>query len=158
MITLSSQVKVKVTQSCPTLYDPMDYILEWVAVPFSRRSYQPRDGTQVSHIAGGFSTAEPWGKPKNTGVGSLPLLERTRNIMLSFIPAQHYSRHWFTLTLSCLLQNTALSIPGERWVDERGRDNVCACHTVFSLLLRTVFLGENVLIQTQNKKYTSAVT
>ena len=38
-------VKVKVTQSCPTLCDPMDYtvhgilkarILEWVAVPFSR--------------------------------------------------------------------------------------------------------------------------
>ena len=25
-------------------------ILEWVAVPFSRRSSQPRDRTQVSHI------------------------------------------------------------------------------------------------------------
>ena len=29
-------------------------ILEWVAAPFSRESSQPRDGTQVSHIAGGF--------------------------------------------------------------------------------------------------------
>jgi len=29
-------------------------ILEWVAVPFSRVSYQPRDLTQASHIAGGF--------------------------------------------------------------------------------------------------------
>ena len=27
-------------------------ILEWVAAPFSRGSSQPRDGTQVSHIAG----------------------------------------------------------------------------------------------------------
>ena len=27
-------------------------ILEWVAVPFSRESSQPRDQTQVSHIAG----------------------------------------------------------------------------------------------------------
>ena len=31
-------------------------ILEWVAVPFSRGSSQPRDRTQVSRIAGGFFT------------------------------------------------------------------------------------------------------
>ena len=29
-------------------------ILEWVAFPISRGSFQPRDQTQVSHIAGGF--------------------------------------------------------------------------------------------------------
>ena len=47
-----SVLKVKVAQSCPTLYNPMDYtvhgilqarILEWVAFPFSRGSSQPRD-------------------------------------------------------------------------------------------------------------------
>ena len=57
--------EVKVAQSCPTLGDPMDYtgheilrarILEWVALPFSRGSSQPRDRTQVSHTAGGFFT------------------------------------------------------------------------------------------------------
>ena len=32
-------------------------ILEWVALPFSRGSSQPRDRTQVSHIAGGFFTS-----------------------------------------------------------------------------------------------------
>ena len=57
---------VKVTQSCPTLCNPMDYmvhgilqarILEWVAIPFSRGSSQPRDQTQVSHIAGGSFTS-----------------------------------------------------------------------------------------------------
>ena len=32
-------------------------ILEWVAIPFSRGSSQPRDQTQVSHIAGGFFTS-----------------------------------------------------------------------------------------------------
>ena len=61
-----SEVKVKVTQSCLTLCDPMDYtvhgilqarILEWVAFPFSRGSSQPRDQTQVSHIAGKFLTS-----------------------------------------------------------------------------------------------------
>ena len=31
-------------------------ILEWVAMPSSRGSSQPRDGTQVSRIAGGFFT------------------------------------------------------------------------------------------------------
>ena len=43
---------LKVIQSCLTLQDPMDYtvrgilqarILEWVAIPFSRGSSQPRD-------------------------------------------------------------------------------------------------------------------
>ena len=32
-------------------------ILEWVAFPFSRRSSQPRDRTQVFHIAGRFFTS-----------------------------------------------------------------------------------------------------
>ena len=32
-------------------------ILEWVAFPFSRGSFQPRDQTQVSHIAGRFFTS-----------------------------------------------------------------------------------------------------
>ena len=58
--------KVKVTQSCLTLWDHMDYtvhgilqarILEWVAFPFSRGSSQPRYWTQVPHIAGRFSTS-----------------------------------------------------------------------------------------------------
>ena len=43
---------VKVTQSCPTLSDPMDYtvhgilqarILQWVTFPFFKGSSQPRD-------------------------------------------------------------------------------------------------------------------
>ena len=31
--------------------------MEGVAIPFSRESSQPRDGTQVSHISGGFFTS-----------------------------------------------------------------------------------------------------
>ena len=62
-----------IAQSCPTLWEPMDYslpgssapgilqarILEWIAMPFSRRSSQPRDQTWVSCIAGGFFTKPP---------------------------------------------------------------------------------------------------
>ena len=43
--------------------------------PFSRGSSQPRDRTQVSHIAGGFFTSWATRKSKNTGVGSLSLLQ-----------------------------------------------------------------------------------
>ena len=62
---LRSQLKVKVALSCLTLCDSIGYIvhgilqariLERVAFPFSRESSQPRDWTQVSCIAGGFST------------------------------------------------------------------------------------------------------
>ena len=57
--------KVEVAQSCLTLCEAMDCtvpgilqarILEWVAFPFSRGASQPRDWTQVSHIAGTFFT------------------------------------------------------------------------------------------------------
>ena len=59
------KVNVEVAQLCPTLCNPMDCtvhgilqarILEWVAFPFSRRSSQPRDRTQVSRNAGRFFT------------------------------------------------------------------------------------------------------
>ena len=58
-------LKVKVTQSSPTLCHPMDNTvngilqartLEWVAFAFSRGSSQPRDQTRVSCSAGGFFT------------------------------------------------------------------------------------------------------
>ena len=56
----------KSLQLCPTLCDPMDCslrgssihgifqarVLEWVAISFSRGSYQPRDWTWVSRIVG----------------------------------------------------------------------------------------------------------
>ena len=45
-------LKVKATQSCLTLCGPLQArILEWVAFPFSRGSFQPRDRTKVSSIA-----------------------------------------------------------------------------------------------------------
>ena len=60
----------EVTQSCPTLCNPMDFslpgssvhgifqarILEWVAISFSRRSSWPRDWAQVSSIVGRLFT------------------------------------------------------------------------------------------------------
>ena len=67
---------VIVTQSCPTLCDPTDCslpgssvhgilqarILEWIAIPFSRRTSQPRDWTLVSCLTGRFFTIWATGK------------------------------------------------------------------------------------------------
>ena len=65
------KVKALISQLCPTLCNPTDYsppgsslhgilqerILEWIVVPLSRGSSQPRDQTQESnHITGRFFT------------------------------------------------------------------------------------------------------
>ena len=44
-------------------------------MPSSRGSSQPRDQTQVSALQVYSLPSEPPGKPKNTGVGSLSLLQ-----------------------------------------------------------------------------------
>ena len=63
-------MKVLVVELCLTLCNPTDgsllgssvhgllqaRILEWVVIPFSRGSSQPRDQTRVSCIAGRFFT------------------------------------------------------------------------------------------------------
>ena len=91
------EVKVKLSQLCPNLWDPMDYtvhgilqarILEWVAFPFSRGSSQPRDRTQVSHIAGRFFTS--WATRE-------ALLENPQLILCKWFP-------------------TELAFPGKDWV------------------------------------------
>ena len=76
--------EVKAAQSCPTLCNPLNYtvrgilqarILKWVAVSFSRGSSQPKNQTYVSHISGTFFTSWATREAKNTGVGSLSLLQ-----------------------------------------------------------------------------------
>ena len=80
--------EMKVAPQFPTLCDPMDYtvhgilqarMLEWITFPFSRRSSQPRDRTQVSRIAGGFFTSwatreaqEYWSGQPVPSPGDLP--------------------------------------------------------------------------------------
>ena len=82
------KMKVKVAQLCLTLFNPMDYsvhgilqsrILEWMAVPFSRGSSQPRDRIQVSRVAGRFFTSwatreaqEYWSEQPILSPGDLP--------------------------------------------------------------------------------------
>ena len=63
---------MKISQSCLTLCDPMDYtvhgilrarILEWVAVPFSRGSSQPRIEPRSPALQADSLPVELPGKP-----------------------------------------------------------------------------------------------
>ena len=84
-------------QSCLTLCTPMDcrlpgssVQLEWVAMPSSRGSSQPRDWTCISYVSGitgEFFATEPLGKPLITDmIHQSPLLwdPQTRKLVFSF--------------------------------------------------------------------------
>ena len=77
-----------VSQSCPTLCDPMDCahqaplsigivqarILEWIAISFSKDLPNPGTEPRFLTLQADSLLSEPPGKPKNTEVGSLFLL------------------------------------------------------------------------------------
>jgi len=113
---------VRVSQSCPTLCDPLDYtvhgilqvkIPEWVAGPFSRRSSQPRDWTQVSHIAGRFFTS--WATreaPFNYLVSCLrfSIFSQSRQII-----ASHKWNHTLNFCFSNMLLTTFIYLDHTLW-------------------------------------------
>ena len=84
-------VRAKLLQSCSTLCDPMDCspqgsfvhgifqagMLKWIATPSSRGSSWPDPGIEPRSPALQVISlpAEPQERPKNTGVGSLSLLQ-----------------------------------------------------------------------------------
>ena len=75
-------------------------ILEWVSVPFSRGSSQPRDQTQVSRIGGGFFTS--WATMHWTPVQSLVWEDPTCFLeWLSSTPCLSLSG-WLTIWFLCL--------------------------------------------------------
>ena len=70
--------KVKVAQLCPTLCDPMDYtVQEFFRPEFPSPGDFPNPGIKPRSPAlqADSSSAEPQGKPKNTAMGSLSLLQ-----------------------------------------------------------------------------------
>ena len=76
---------MKAAQWCPTLCDTMDYgvhgilqarILERRAFPFSRGFANPRIEPRSLALQGDSVLVEPQGKPKNTDVSSLSLLQQ----------------------------------------------------------------------------------
>ena len=93
------------------LYSPVEYwpgveywiqnteyrILEWVDFPFSRGSSQSRSpALQADSLP-----AEPLGKPKNTGVGSLSLLQQV-------FPTQE--SNWGLLNCRCIIYQLSYQV------------------------------------------------
>ena len=101
-----SEVKWKLSQSCLPLCDPIDYtvhgilqagLLEWVAIPFSRGSSQPRDSTWVSHIPGRvFTVWATWEDPPLIIEQHIKPVEVTNIYHPSIFtsPASHKSDPW----------------------------------------------------------------
>ena len=76
---------MKVTESCPTLWDPMDYpvhgilqtrVLEWVPFPSPGDLPNPGIKSRSPTLQADSLPGKPQGNPKNTGVGILSLLQR----------------------------------------------------------------------------------
>ena len=78
---MSQKMKVKVAQSCPTLCDPMDCIVHGILQartlePFPSPRDLPNPGIELSPALQADSLpAELQGKPKNTAMGKLSLLQ-----------------------------------------------------------------------------------
>ena len=75
--------EVRVAQPCLTLWSIHGILqarIEWVAFPFSRGSSQPRDGSQVSHIAGEFFANSAIGEALQKRVGEFQMHEKKRQV------------------------------------------------------------------------------
>ena len=111
LVSSCQYVHVLVTQLCLTLCDPMDCslldssvhgilqerILEWVAIPFSRGSSQPRDRTWASNTAGRFFTVYA-----TRDAAKYPTMPRTapqRRIILLMCPDAETEHTSFCLQL-----------------------------------------------------------
>ena len=85
-------------------------ILEWVAMPSSGGSSQPRDWTQISHIAGGFFTI--WTSSYTLG----PWLS------IRFILGMHMIGSLCPTSSQVFLKATLVSLPALRKLEEHGAE------------------------------------
>ena len=165
---LAESMQVEVAQSCPIPCNPMDHDSPWNSpgqntgedLSFSRGSSQPRDQTQ-------FSPAEPQGKPKNIGVGSLSLLQQifpTQELNQGLLHAGGFFTNWaireaeLSLTLilleeECVCTTTRWGLMGtliistkswgfQLFFDESGLQDSCRIrlshHSFLALINQTV--------------------
>ena len=97
-------------------------ILEWAAFPFPGGSSQPRDGTQVSHNAGGFFTI--WATRKAQGLG-----EVLWNWIFVYLVGARMRRD--TMVIVADLVGVRGGVEGMYWMHEGG---LIKCWRIFSCL------------------------
>ena len=127
-------------------------IQEWVAIPFSRGSSQPRDQTQVSHIAGRFFTS--WATKEAIFLGyrkSLPPLHSAPNCsglktslstMLPWSPATGELLQWTEWTPHASWRDLCLlSCPALAFLNHQ-EHSVEACRKEWTVIYRfSLWLG-----------------
>ena len=99
------------SESHSTVYDSHGIlqakILEWAAFSFSRGSFQPRDRTQVSCIAGGFFTSWATREAQEYAVGSLSVFQQifltpgikpgSPALQVDYLPTELSGKPWYWL-------------------------------------------------------------
>ena len=123
-------MKVKIAQLCPTLCDLIDYtvtilqarILEWVAFPSPEDLPNPGIEPRSPALQVDSLPAEPQGKPKNTGVGSLSCLQ---GIFLTQVSNQGL--------LHCRRILYQLRFPLTKWFLKQAWNFFLECFLFFSL-------------------------
>ena len=103
-------MKVLVAQSCPTLYNIVNWnlpgssihgilqarILVWVAIPFSRESSQPRDPTWSPSLQADSLPSEPPGKPQNQEWFHI------KDFFVQFLQQEHHTLFALLFIILCL--------------------------------------------------------
>ena len=112
LLVVNYAVLCLVAQSCPTLFNPMDYSPQGSSVhedspgkntgegchALLQGIFPTQDWTHVSHVVGRFFLSEPPGKPKKMRVGNLSLLYRIFLTEASNLGLLHYRQILYQLS------------------------------------------------------------
>ena len=130
-------------------------ILEWVAFAFSfsRGSSQPRDWTQVSCLAGGFFTSWATGKPKNTGLGSLSLLQQIFPMQGSNPGLPHCRRIIYQLSVIIYCRSSWKLIKPDFWEHPGHIPGTIRKASWYLLFRNVIYLSLNQCIQSLSGNY-----
>ena len=144
-------------QSCPTVCNPINCsppgssvygilqvrILQWITISSSRRSSQPRDQTQASHIAGRLFTAEPLRKPKITIYPSNPTSGQICKRIQSGILERHLHIHIHsTIHNTQEVEATQMFISG--WIKDK-QNVIYTYYGVVSSLRKEILQYDNTM-------------
>ena len=148
--------EVKVIQSCLTLSDPMEHgnlkarILERVAGPFSRKSFQPRIKPRSPTLQADSLPAEPQGKPKNTGVGRLSLLQQIFPTQESNQSLLHCRHILYQLSYWGRPHSPKGTIKEKKWQNKK--DQTINWEKIFEILI-----SDNGLLSKYKEKYQTII-
>ena len=93
---------------------PQARILQWVAFPFLGDLPKPGNEPRSPALQADFLPAEPQGKPKNTGVGSLSLLQQILPTQESYQGRLHYRQILYKLSYQEYASKFGKLISGHR--------------------------------------------